>query len=111
MELNHGLLRNQPLGELKNFIIDVSAVYWSVSRAEQQIRHLTTAQVRTMFRMEISMKDLLSVRWLRWLGHMARMSDNKIGWLPTQPAHGAKLRWSDKVRQDIKRFSIPGKIS
>ena len=60
------------------------------------------------------MKDLLSVRRLRWLGHTSRMSWDRIpkkllfGWLPqTLPAHGAKLRWRDKVRQDLKRFTIP----
>ena len=32
-----------------------------------------------------------------------------FGWLPqTQSAHGAKLRWRDKVRQDLKRLGIPG---
>jgi len=60
------------------------------------------------------MKDLLPVRRLHWLGHMAKMSDDRIpkkllfGWLPqTRPAHRAKLRWRDKMRQDLKRFSIP----
>ena len=44
------------------------------------------------------MKDLLSVRWLHSLGHMARMGDDRIPkkllfrWLPqTWPAHGTKL--------------------
>ena len=35
-----------------------------------------------------------------------------FGWLPqTRPAHGAELRWRDKVRQDLKRFSIPERDS
>ena len=66
-----------------------------VSRIEQRIRHLTSAQIRTMFGMETSMRDLLSVRRLRWLGHLARMADDRIlkmllfGWLPQScPAQG-----------------------
>jgi len=61
---------------------------------EQRIRHLTTAQVRTIFEIETSMKDLLSVKRLCWLSQTARMSDDipkklLFGWLPqTQPAHG-----------------------
>ena len=84
-----------------------------VSRADQRIRHLTSEQIRAMFGMETSMKDLLSIRRLRWLGHTARKDDVRIpkrllfGWLPhSRPAHGAKLRWRDKVRQDLKRFCI-----
>ena len=84
-----------------------------VSRADQRIRHLTSERIRAMFGMETSMKDLLSIRRLRWLGHTARMDDVRIpkrllfGWLPrSRPAHGVKLRWRDKVRQDLKRFCI-----
>ena len=81
------------------------------TRAEQRIRHLTTAQIRTMFGMETSMKGLLSVRRLCWIDHTSRMSGDRIpqklllGWLPQiQPAHRAKR---EKVRQDLKSFGIP----
>ena len=104
MELNCGPLRNQPLGRLKRFIIDESAVYWVLVKLSNRL----DARIRTMFGMETSIKDFLSVRRLRWLGHTARMGDDRIpkkllsGWLPQiQPVHGAKLRWRDKVRQDL----------
>ena len=30
-----------------------------------------------------------------------------FGWLPqTRPAHGVKLKWRDKAKQDLKNFSI-----
>ena len=50
---------------------------------------------------------------LRWLGHIARMSDVRhlkrllFGWFPQKrPAHGAYLRWRDKVHQDLKKCGI-----
>jgi len=51
-----------------------------ISQAEQRIRYmyLTTAQIRTMYGMETSMKDLLSVRHLHWLGHTSRISGDRI---------------------------------
>ena len=61
------------------------------------------------------MKDLLSIRRLRCLGHTARMDDVRIpkrllfGWLPrSRPAHGAKLRWRDKVRKDSVLMRLDG---
>ena len=58
-------IKKQPSGRSKHYIIDVCTAH----RAEQRIRHLTTVQIRMMFGMETSMKDLLTVRGLLWLGH------------------------------------------
>ena len=60
-----------------------------------------------------SLEDLVTARKLRWLGHVARMDDDRIpkrmlfGWLSQRrPAHGTKMRWRDRARKDLKKFGI-----
>ena len=84
-----------------------------VSRTVQWRDRLTTAELAGRFGMVESIGDLLTQWRLRWLGHVARMSDVRhpkrllFGWFPQKrPAHGAKLRWRDKVHQDLKKCGI-----
>ena len=63
--------------------------------------------------MEESLEDMVIARRLCWLGHVARMSEERIpknvlfGWLPQRrPAHGTKMRWRDRVRRDLRKFHI-----
>jgi len=63
--------------------------------------------------MPAPLEDMIASRRLRWLSHLARMSDQHLpkqllfGWLPqSRPPHGVKLRWRDKVRRDLKHFHI-----
>ena len=84
-----------------------------VSRFIQWKDQLTTAELAGRFGMVESIGDLLTQCRLRWLGHIARMSDTRhpkkllFGWFPQKhPAHGTKLCWRDKVCQDIKKCGI-----
>ena len=74
---------------------------------------LTIAELTGCFGMVESIGDLLTQWRLRWLGHITLMSDVQhskrllFGWFPQKrPAHGAKLRWWDKVHQDLKKCGI-----
>ena len=84
-----------------------------IGRAVQWAEHITTTQLAERFGMRESISNLLTLARLRWLGHVACVSDNRMpkrilfGWLPQKhPVHGVKLRWRDKVRQDFKSLSI-----
>ena len=57
--------------------------------------------------------DVIRRRRLEWLGHVARMSGDRIpkqlcfGWLEkARPPEGPRLRWKD-LADDLKRLGIP----
>ena len=69
-----------------------------ITRARQRAERITTVRVQNMIGIPESLEDLITARRLRWLGHVARMEDNRLpkqilfGWLPQKrPAHGAKM--------------------
>ena len=56
---------------------------------------------------------LLVQRRLRWLGHVARMGDNRLPkqllfeeLLTVRPSHVPRLRWRDVVSRDIQRLGL-----
>ncbi len=79
---------------------------------QQWSEHLSSVEIARRFGMEESLDDLRTARRLRWLGHVARMEEDRVqkllfGWLPQQkPAHGTKMRWRDRVRKDLKKFGV-----
>ena len=84
-----------------------------ITKAQQRIGRITSAEVRRRFGVEEVLEDVVVAKRLRWTGHVARMDDCRLpkkllfGWLPQRrPAHGTKLRWRDRVRKDLKHFGI-----
>ena len=60
-------------------------------------------------------QEMVTLRRLRWLGHVARMGDNRMpkqalfGRLSrARPFHGVKLRWKDRVKKDRTSLSMHG---
>ena len=69
--------------------------------------------MRRNFGRDEALEDVVIERRLRWLGHVARMQEDRIpkkllfGWLShRRPMHGCKLKWRDRVRKGLKRFKI-----
>ena len=69
MEAESWAIKEPTIRKIKTFYNRCMCCILGIIRAEQRIRHLTTVQIRMMFGKETSMKDLLSVRRLRCLGH------------------------------------------
>ncbi len=84
-----------------------------ISAMQQRMEHISSVHVAKRFGMEESLEDMMIARRLCWLGHAARMSEERIpkkvlfGWLPQRrPAHGTKMRRRDRVRRDLRKFHI-----
>ena len=58
-----------------------------------------------------TVEEMLMLRRMRWLGHMARMADTRLtkqalfGRL-AEAFHGTKLRWRDRVRKDMSLLGL-----
>ena len=80
----------------------------------QQWKDRITSKSLTMeFGMPDGINALVIQRHLQWLGHVGRMSDDRLPkqllfgeLLATRPAHGPKLRWRDVVLGDIQRMGF-----
>ena len=84
-----------------------------VSRLSQQLKHISNAELRSRWGDVGLISDTLRKRRLRWLGHVARMPEDRLpkqlffGWLPrTRPAHGPRLRWKDRIAADLKNLQV-----
>ena len=84
-----------------------------VSRHQQWRDHISTEQLAVQFGMCDGIGVLLVQRRLRWLGHAARIGDNRLPkqllfgeLLTVRPSHGPRLRWRDVVLRDIQRLGL-----
>jgi len=74
-----------------------------ISQAMQISQHISNEEVRSRVGMPVTLVDLISCRRLCWLGHVARMGDDRLllfGWLPQcRPPHGSH----DTMRMELKQ--------
>ena len=80
-----------------------------VARFQQWQERLTTKALAERFGMHLTIADVIMEQWLKWLGHVGRMDEER---LPkklmfgesrkTRTGHGTKRRWRDIVSQDLK---------
>lgn len=84
-----------------------------ISRWDQQLQHISNADLRHRWGDCGLISDVLRKRRLQWLGHVARMPEYRLpkrllfGWLPkTRPSHGPRLRWKDRVQADLQKLGV-----
>ena len=88
-----------------------------VSRLRQQLEHLKNCEVRRIWGNAELVSDVIRRRRLELLGHVARMSDDRIprqncfDYLEkTRLPESPRLRWKDRMGYDLKRLGIPPKL-
>ena len=84
-----------------------------ISRQQQRSQRITSDSVRQRWGDTDTLTDKIFKRRAEWLGHLARMPDNRIpkislcSWLPQpRPRGGPRKRWKDVIRKDLQRMKI-----
>ena len=84
-----------------------------VSRRSQQLQHISNTDLRDRWGDPGLVLDMLRKRRLQWLSHVARMGEDHLpkqllfGWLPqVRPAHGPRLRWKDRVADNLGKLGV-----
>ena len=85
----------------------------AVSRAQQWNDHVTNAELRERWGDLLTLSDKLRCRRLEWLGHLARMPDDRVpkqllfATLPKpRPFCGPQRRWKDVATADLHAAGI-----
>ena len=72
---------------------------FAITRLQQCTERISSSQVREMFGIREMVEEMVILRRMRWLGHIARMPEHRLpkqilfGRLPkARPFHGVKLR-------------------
>ena len=88
---------------------------FGITRTEQREKRISSSEIRERFGMKELIQEMVTLRRLRWLGHVARMGDNRMpkqalfGRLSrARPFHGVKLRWKDRVKKDLTSMAMHG---
>ena len=84
-----------------------------VSRLQQWKERITLRELAKAFGMTESVTDILRKHRHRWLGHVARMDNDRIPkqllfgeLLRPRPSHGTKRRWRDLARGDVQLMGL-----
>ena len=105
--------KSDPLEASSWFSQPLCLHHLGVSRYEQWTEHLSTVQMNEEFGMSESIHEVVTKHHLRWLGHVARMSGDRM---PKQIlfrelkksrlGHETKKRRRDVVNEDLKLLGL-----
>ena len=84
-----------------------------ISGQQQWSKRITMREIRRRWGDEETAAEKVKKRRLEWLGHLARMSEERIpksalfGWLPQpRPRCGPRRRWRDVIRRDLRDIEV-----
>ena len=84
-----------------------------ITNRQQWKQHITSQEVRQRWGDSKTVTDMVALRRLEWLGHLARMNASRtprkclFGWLPQpRPRGGPRKRWRDVVKSDLRERGI-----
>jgi hypothetical protein len=80
-----------------------------ITNRQQWDLRISSTMMRDLWGDSETIEVKVTKRRLEWLGHVARMSDDRapkktlFGWLPqTRPQGGPRKRWKDQIRKDLR---------
>ena len=86
---------------------------FGITRMQQRAQHISSSEVRGKFGMKEMMEEVVMLRRMPWLGHVARMPHTRMPkqilfgrFVKTRPFHGVKMRWKDRVKKDMLSLNI-----
>ena len=86
---------------------------FGITRVQQHTERISSAHVRELFGMKETIEELVMLRRMQWLGHLARMPDARMpkqilfGRLQrSRPFHGVRMRWKDRVKKDMVALTV-----
>jgi hypothetical protein len=84
-----------------------------VTKRQQEADRITSQQIRDRCEVRWSVEEEIRARRLRWVGHVARMEENRIPKIllfsrleKKRNPGGQKLRWKDRIQRDFKEVGI-----
>ena len=103
----------EDLEALERFHLRSIRLVLGISRQDQHLQHLTSAQLRVLWGDPDTISMHIERRRLQWLGHVARMPASRIpkqvlfGFMnKSRPFCGPRRRWKDVVSADLKRYGV-----
>ena len=102
------------LNQLNSFHQSCIRTTLGITNKQQREKRISSEEIRQNWGDVDTITTKLTKRHLEWLGHLARMQDQRISkitlfsWLPqSRPPGGPRRRWRDLMKKDIKAAGIP----
>ena len=101
------------LKKLNSFHHRCVRIILGISNRQQWTQRISAREILRRWGDTESAEDRVLKRKMEWLGHLARMPDQRMpkaalfGWLPQpRPRGGPRRRWRDVIKKDLKQIDV-----